>query len=222
MIDRSMRAGGMLIDAEGWCSAARRVDSPNHDERPDAATVSLIVLHSISLPPGDFGGPWIEHLFTNRLDPSTHPYFADIAALRVSSHFVVRRDGELLQFVSTCRRAWHAGLSSWQGRTCCNDFSVGIEFEGCNVLPFEGAQYARGRALIEALGQRHPIADVVGHSDVAPGRKTHTRASIVWAKLGIPRPRIVSAGFSPARKKRLRCPGRITKLSSSNRSNHYR
>ncbi|MBL8475207.1 MAG: 1,6-anhydro-N-acetylmuramyl-L-alanine amidase AmpD [Methyloversatilis sp.] len=178
----------LVIGADGWCAAARRVDSPNRDPRPDDAPVSLIVLHSISLPPGDFGGPWIEHLFTNRLDPSAHPYFVDISALRVSSHFVVRRNGELLQFVSTLERAWHAGVSSWQGRSRCNDFSVGIEFEGCNVLPFEAAQYARARALIGALRQRHPIADVVGHSDVAPGRKTDPGACFDWSAIGIPRP----------------------------------
>jgi AmpD protein len=176
------------IDADGWYAAARRVDSPNRDARPDDTAVSLIVLHSISLPPGDFGGPWIEHLFTNRLDPSAHPYFFDISALRVSSHFLVRRNGELLQFVSTLERAWHAGVSSWQGRSRCNDFSVGIEFEGCNVLPFEAAQYARARALIGALRQRHPIADVVGHSDVAPGRKTDPGACFDWLAVGIPRP----------------------------------
>lgn len=177
-----------FIDADGWCAAARRVDSPNRDARPDDAPVSLIVLHCISLPPGDFGGPWIEHLFTNRLDPSAHPYFFDISALRVSSHFLVRRNGELLQFVSTLERAWHAGVSTWQGRSRCNDFSVGVEFEGCNVLPFEAAQYARARALIGALRQRHPIADVVGHSDVAPGRKIDPGACFDWSAVGIPRP----------------------------------
>jgi AmpD protein len=178
--------GDLWIDADGWCDGARRVDSPNQDDRPDAAPVTLLVLHCISLPPGDFGGPWIEHLFTNRLDPSAHPYFVDIAPLRVSSHFLVRRDGELLQFVSTLKRAWHAGVSHWQGRDRCNDFSVGIEFEGCNVLPFEAAQYARARALIDALSRRHPVADVVGHSDVAPGRKTDPGACFDWAALDIP------------------------------------
>ncbi len=180
-------SSALFIDAEGWCAAARRIDSPNQDDRPDGEPASLVVLHSISLPPGEFGGPWIEHLFTNRLDPSAHPYFFDIAALKVSAHFLVRRNGELLQFVSTLRRAWHAGASSWQGRVRCNDFSVGIELEGCNVLPFEEAQYRRTQALVVALQKRHPVSDVVGHSDIAPGRKTDPGACFDWSRLKIGR-----------------------------------
>lgn len=177
------RAAMLHIDPDGWCTAARRVDSPNQDGRPDGASVSLVVLHSISLPPGDFGGPWIEDLFSNRLDPAAHPYFVDIAELRVSSHFLLRRDGELLQFVSTLKRAWHAGASSWQGRGRCNDFSVGIEFEGCNVLPFESIQYSIGVALVRALQARHPVVDVVGHSDISPGRKIDPGACFDWERL---------------------------------------
>ncbi|HEY9191534.1 MAG TPA: 1,6-anhydro-N-acetylmuramyl-L-alanine amidase AmpD [Methyloversatilis sp.] len=177
------------IDAQGWCAGARRVESPNCDERPDGVPVSLVVLHSISLPPGEFGGPWIEQLFLNALDPSAHPYFVDVAPLRVSAHFLVRRDGELLQFVPTTRRAWHAGVSSWNGRSRCNDFSVGIELEGCNVLPFEDAQYRCVQALIEALAQRHPVAGVVGHSDIAPGRKVDPGVCFDWKRLpGVVRP----------------------------------
>jgi AmpD protein len=180
-------SGELLIDTDGWCTAARRVESPNCDERPEGAPVSLVVLHSISLPPGDFGGPWIEDLFTNHLDPVAHPYFFDIAPLRVSAHFLVRRSGELLQFVPTVRRAWHAGVSSWQGRERCNDFSIGIEMEGCNVLPFEPAQYACVSALLDAIRRRHPVADVVGHSDVAPGRKTDPGACFDWSRLDVRR-----------------------------------
>lgn len=178
-------SGELRIDAEGWCAGARRIESPNCDERPAGAPVSLVVLHSISLPPGDFGGPGIEALFTNRLDPSAHPYFVNIAPLRVSAHFLVRRDGALLQFVPTVRRAWHAGVSSWQGRERCNDYSIGIELEGCNVLPFEPAQYACASLLLNAIRRRHPIADVVGHSDVAPGRKTDPGACFDWSRLDI-------------------------------------
>jgi N-acetyl-anhydromuramoyl-L-alanine amidase len=180
-------AATLHIDAAGWCDGARRVDSPNCDERPGDGPVSLVVMHSISLPPGDFGGPWIERLFLNRLDPAAHPYFHDIAGLRVSAHFVVRRNGELLQFVPTVKRAWHAGTSSWQGRERCNDYSVGIEMEGCNVLPFEVVQYARALALVDALRRRHPVADVVGHSDIAPGRKTDPGACFDWSKMHIRR-----------------------------------
>lgn len=178
----------LTIGADGWCSAARRVESPNHDARPDEAgagtdPVSLVVVHCISLPPGEFGGPYIEDLFLNRLDPAAHPYFVDVAPLRVSAHFVVRRDGELLQCVPTVRRAWHAGLSSWRGRSRCNDFSVGVELEGCNVLPYEDVQYAVLRALVAALKRRHPVADVVGHSDIAPGRKVDPGACFDWKRL---------------------------------------
>lgn len=184
----SAAAVELTIDADGWCTAARRVESPNHDARPDDAgagadPVSLVVVHCISLPPGEFGGPYIEDLFLNRLDPAAHPYFVDVAPLRVSAHFVVRRDGELLQCVPTVRRAWHAGVSSWRGRSRCNDFSVGIELEGCNVLPYEDVQYAVLRALVAALKRRHPVADVVGHSDIAPGRKVDPGACFDWKRL---------------------------------------
>lgn len=157
----------------------RVVDSPNQDERPRGAQVSLVVLHSISLPPGQYGGDAIERLFTNRLDPSAHPYFREIASLRVSAHFLIRRDGELVQFVPVGRRAWHAGASAWRGRSRCNDFSVGIELEGTDDSPFEEAQYAALVPLLRKLSLR----DLAAHSDIAPGRKTDPGARFDWARL---------------------------------------
>ena len=140
-------------------------------------------MHGISLPPGRFGGHGIEALFTNRLGPAADPYYAGIASLRVSSHFVVRRDGRLLQFVPCAKRAWHAGVSSWDGRERVNDFSVGIELEGTDALPYAGAQYTMLARLLKALKRRYPIGDVVGHSDIAPGRKTDPGAAFDWARL---------------------------------------
>ncbi|MDR3298859.1 MAG: 1,6-anhydro-N-acetylmuramyl-L-alanine amidase AmpD [Candidatus Accumulibacter sp.] len=179
--------------ANGWFAGARRVPSPNCDERPDGQTASLIVIHAISLPPTQFGGDDIERLFTNTLDPDAHPYFARVHALRVSAHFLIRRDGELIQFVSCDRRAWHAGISRWQGRQACNDFSIGIELEGCDELPFEDIQYAR---LIELIGRaraRYPVVALAGHADIAPDRKTDPGPCFAWQRLaveGMP-PRVV-------------------------------
>jgi AmpD protein len=161
----------------------RIVDSPNCDERPPDTEISLIVVHCISLPPGEYGGDSIERLFTNRLDPAAHPYFRDIAGLKVSSHYLVRRDGEVVQFVPAERRAWHAGASWWRGRGACNDFSVGIELEGTEHEPFTDAQYAALSALVQGLQSRFPIRDVAAHSDVAPGRKTDPGAHFDWARL---------------------------------------
>jgi|SRR5262245_50380309 len=157
--------------------------SPNQDERPAGAEISLVVLHSISLPPGEYGGEHIERLFTNRLDPAAHPYFAEIHALKVSSHFLVRRDGEVVQFVPVERRAWHAGASSWRGRGRCNDFSVGIELEGTDDSPFEEVQYRELARLIRELQSALPIRDVAGHSEIAPGRKTDPGARFDWPRL---------------------------------------
>ena len=171
------------INGGGWSPRARRIDSPNQNERPDAEALSLIVVHAISLPPGQFGGDAIVRLFTNRLDASAHPYFAQISRLQVSAHFLVRRDGELIQFVSCEKRAWHAGLSSWQGREGCNDFSLGIELEGSDELPFAAVQYRRLRELIQLLRARYPIEAVVGHSDVSPGRKTDPGPCFDWSRL---------------------------------------
>jgi len=158
----------------------RIVDSPNQDERPPGVAITLVVLHSISLPPGEYGGEHIERLFTNRLDPAAHPYFREVHALRVSSHFLVRRDGELVQFVPVERRAWHAGASSWRGRGRCNDFSVGIELEGADDARFEDAQYAVLAALIADLRRRLLLRDIAAHSEIAPGRKTDPGAGFDW------------------------------------------
>ena len=161
----------------------RIVDCPNHDERPAGACVTLAVLHSISLPPGQYGGEHIERLFTNRLDPAAHPYFREVHALRVSSHFLIRRDGELVQFVPVERRAWHAGASSWRGRSACNDFSVGIELEGTDESPFEERQYAALASLLLELQRKLPLRDIAAHSDIAPGRKTDPGARFDWSRL---------------------------------------
>jgi len=161
----------------------RIVDSPNHDERPPGTEISLVVLHSISLPPGEYGGDSIERLFTNCLDPAAHPYFREICALKVSAHFLVRRDGSVIQFVPVERRAWHAGVSSWRGRERCNDFSVGIELEGSEDEPFEDAQYSAVTSLIHSLQKTLPIRDIAAHSEVAPGRKTDPGAHFDWARL---------------------------------------
>ena len=159
------------------------VDSPNCDERPPNTEVTLVVLHSISLPPGEYGGDSIERLFTNRLDPHAHPYFKEIEGLKVSSHFLIRRDGELVQFVPVERRAWHAGTSSWRGRSRCNDFSIGIELEGTEDDAFTDPQYEALRALIRLLQSKFPIRDVAAHSDVAPGRKADPGPHFDWARL---------------------------------------
>src|SRR5918999_2901855 len=161
----------------------RIVESPNCDERPPDTDITLVVLHSISLPPAEYGGDAIERLFTNRLNPAEHPYFQEIAHLRVSSHFLIRRDGETVQFVPLERRAWHAGASSWRGRSRCNDFSIGIELEGAEDDFFTDPQYASLVALLKALRNTLPLRDVAAHSDVAPGRKTDPGAHFDWARL---------------------------------------
>jgi AmpD protein len=160
----------------------RIVDSPNSDERPSGVEVSLIILHSISLPPGQYGGDSIERLFTNRLDPQAHAYFGEVAHLKVSSHYLIRRDGEVIQFVPVERRAWHAGVSSWRGRSRCNDFSVGIELEGTEEDVFTAPQYQALTALVRRLQAQLPLRDVAAHSDVAPGRKTDPGARFDWAR----------------------------------------
>ena len=173
----------MKIGADGFAAGVRQVASPNCDERPPGTAVSLVVVHAISLPPGKYGGDAIERLFTNRLDPAEHPYFAGIAALRVSAHFLVRRDGEPVQFVPVTRRAWHAGASSWRGRERCNDFSVGVELEGLDGGPYEDAQYSSLAAIIAALRRVLPVGEIAAHSDVAPGRKTDPGPGFAWARL---------------------------------------
>lgn len=166
-----------------WLPCARRLPSPNCDERPFGESVRLVVIHAISLPPDEFGGPEIIQLFTNCLDPAAHPYFSEIQGLRVSAHFLIRRDGELIQFVACSRRAWHAGVSNWMGRDGCNDFSIGIELEGCDRLPFETAQYLTLKHLLAELRRRYLIEAVVGHSDIAPGRKTDPGPCFDWHRV---------------------------------------
>ena len=173
----------MHIDSNGLLSGARYIPSPNCDARPDNCEANLIVIHNISLPPDAFGGPGVIELFTNRLDPSAHPYYATIQGLRVSAHFFIRRDGELIQFVPCTQRAWHAGASSWRGRERCNDFSIGIELEGSDTTPFTEAQYARLLHLIPALKAAYPIIGITGHADIAPGRKTDPGPYFNWARL---------------------------------------
>ncbi|WP_409450577.1 1,6-anhydro-N-acetylmuramyl-L-alanine amidase AmpD [Aquabacterium sp. J223] len=168
---------------DGWWSGARAVPSPNFGPRPAGVAVDLLLLHSISLPPGVYGGPQIEQLFTNRLDWDAHPYFGQIRGLQVSSHFVIRRDGEALQFVSCDHRAWHAGRSSWRGRDNCNDYAVGVELEGLEGERFEPAQYDALAALARALCEAYPIAAVAGHEHVAPGRKADPGPGFDWARL---------------------------------------
>jgi AmpD protein len=174
---------GFSLDEAGWLNAARRVDSPNCDDRPDGMAVELVVIHNISLPPGCFAGDGIIELFTNRLDPAAHPYYATIKDLRVSAHFLVRRDGEIIQFVSCDQRAWHAGLSHWRGRGRCNDFSIGIELEGADETPFDDIQYERLNGLLAALCERYPVAATAGHSDIAPGRKTDPGPYFEWERI---------------------------------------
>lgn len=168
------------LSAEGWLAAAERIESPNHDERPPDTTIDLIVLHAISLPPGQFGGSAVEAFFTNQLDAVGHPYFATIAARRVSAHFLVRRDGSVVQFVSCLRRAWHAGISCWRGRERCNDFSLGIEIEGDDFSDFTAAQYLALEGLLARLRVEYPIEAIVGHADIAPGRKTDPGPHFNW------------------------------------------
>ena len=177
----------MRIDqATGLLGAARQQSSPNHDERPAGMTMDLIVVHGISLPPGEFGGPWIDALFTNTLDPVAHPYFQTIAELRVSAHLLVRRDGELVQYAPFHRRAWHAGASHFAGRARCNDFSIGIELEGADYIPYDDRQYAQLAAVINALWATYPTLApdrLVGHADIAPGRKTDPGPAFDWERL---------------------------------------
>ncbi len=190
-------ATDIAVDTDGWASSSprssplsspalsssrpiKRVPSPNHDERPEGVAPSLLVIHNISLPPGEFGGDAIEALFTNTLAHDSHPYFATLRELRVSSHFLIARDGTLVQFVACGLRAWHAGASSYEGRERCNDFSIGIELEGDDASAFAHRQYATLIALTDALTKRYPIEAAAGHSDIAPGRKTDPGPHFDW------------------------------------------
>ena len=168
------------IGPDGWCAEAVHIPSPNFDARADGTAIDLLVIHNISLPPGEFGGPYIADLFTNRLDCDAHPYFDQLRSLRVSAHFLIRRDGEVIQFVSANNRAWHAGASNFCGRERCNDFSIGIELEGTDFQPFETAQYESLSALAAALRACYPLASITGHEHIAPGRKTDPGPFFDW------------------------------------------
>ena len=175
--------GGNALWAGGWYRFARRLDSPNFGPRPDGALVDLIVVHSISLPPGEYGGEQVQQLFTNTLDWDAHPYFQIIRGMQVSAHFFVRRDGALWQFVACDDRAWHAGGSEYRGRPNCNDDSIGIELEGLEGGAFEPEQYEALAGLCAAIGQRYPVAHVAGHEHIAPGRKNDPGAGFDWPEL---------------------------------------
>jgi len=178
---------GTKIMADGWLPEARRVPSPNWDERPPGISVDLLVVHGISLPPGEFGGTWIDAMFQNRLDPHAHPYFRGIAHLRLSSHLLIRRNGELIQYVDLNKRAWHAGISCFEGRERCNDFAVGVELEGSDDIPYEDMQYRILAETTKKIQARLPAIDlqrIVGHSDIAPGRKTDPGPAFDWQRFG--------------------------------------
>ncbi len=164
----------------------RRLRSPNADARPPHAAISLVVLHNISLPPGRYGGGHVERLFTNRIDAGVHPYLDRLQSARVSSHFLIARDGSAIQFVSCLDRAWHAGASAYAERARCNDYSIGIELEGSDFEPYGDAQYATLNSLLRALSEKYPLEAVVGHCDIAPGRKTDPGPYFDWQRLDLP------------------------------------
>lgn len=175
-----------LDSAAHWLEGVERRASPNFDDRPDQSAIDLLVIHAISLPPGHFGGPHIDALFTNCLDPSGHPYFESVCALRVSAHVLIRRLGEVIQYVPFQRRAWHAGESSFEGRCQCNDFSIGIELEGTEETPYEPIQYAQLARISRLLMSAYPgitPARIVGHCDIAPGRKVDPGPAFNWQRL---------------------------------------
>jgi N-acetyl-anhydromuramoyl-L-alanine amidase len=169
--------------ADGWHPSAQRLESPNFGARPDGMLIDLVLIHSISLPPGVYGGDAVSRLFTNRLDWDAHPYFQSIRGQQVSAHFLITRTGQLLQFVSCEARAWHAGVSSHQGRDNCNDYSIGVELEGLEGGHFEAHQYARLRQLLVDLAGTYPLRYLAGHSHVAPGRKIDPGHGFEWAQL---------------------------------------
>ena len=169
----------------GWISGLRHCPSPNHDDRPDNSGIELLVIHGISLPPGQYGGDYIDQLFTNSLQADEHPYFKEICDLRVSSHLMIRRSGVITQYVPLNKRAWHAGESEFKGRSCCNDYSIGIELEGCDDESYEDAQYASLKQLTEIIMKHWPIIiqdHIVRHSDIAPGRKTDPGTAFDWQR----------------------------------------
>ncbi len=172
----------MKLNSQGWFSGVRRVVSPNFDSRPQHPPVCLLIIHGISLPPGEFGGNGVEQLFTNTLNTEEHPYYGQLRGVHVSAHFFIRRKGEIVQFVSCFKRAWHAGLSLWQGRSRCNDFSIGIEMEGSDFEPYEDSQYRSLSYLTRRLQRNYRFIGIVGHSDVAPDRKTDPGPYFDWPR----------------------------------------
>lgn len=175
----------LRLDRHGWLHAGDGVSlepSPNFDARPDGQDAFLLVLHNISLPPGQFGGPEVVDFFLNRLDYSSHPWLDRLRDVRVSAHFFIRRDGRIVQFVSTHARAWHAGVSIFEERERCNDFSIGIELEGTDTLPYADTQYGALQRLLPALRVRHPLRAVRGHEHIAPLRKTDPGPAFDWAR----------------------------------------
>ncbi|NUU02092.1 1,6-anhydro-N-acetylmuramyl-L-alanine amidase AmpD [Herbaspirillum robiniae] len=212
MTDSATDAGAWFIDGEGWCNAARREPSPNCDERPDGCITDLLVIHNISLPPGVFGGPYVADLFCNRLDYDAHPYFDQLRPLRVSAHFLIRRDGEVVQFVSGNRRAWHAGVSVFDGRERCNDFSIGIEVEGSDFEPFSTAQYPALAGLTAALAERYALTDVAGHEHIAPVRKTDPGPFFDWSRYQAEFAKIINGA-------QLRFPSGLPESQAASREN---
>mgnify|MGYP002636436606 CR=1 FL=1 len=174
------------IDDAGWLQAAEVISSPNFDARPDNTKIKLIVIHGISLPPTEFGGGYIQQFFCNQLDKNAHPYFSSIGDMRVSAHCLIERNGRVVQFVSFLERAWHAGVSNWQGETCCNDFSIGIELEGSDEIPYSEPQYAQLNGLLDCLYRHYPEINennLCAHSDIAPGRKTDPGPAFDWQRI---------------------------------------
>lgn len=184
----------MKVDANGWVSGVRRLVSPNHDSRPPGTAIDLLVIHNISLPPGEFGSQAVAQLFTNTLDTAAHPFYAQLEGLKVSAHFLIQRTGNVIQFVPCSKRAWHAGVSVWCGRTACNNFSIGIELEGTDFLPFSDQQYAALIRLTRVLKRAFPIREIAGHSDIAPGRKTDPGPMFDWQRY------LVKGGLNTNRK----------------------
>ena len=170
----------MKIDQHGLLQPGHYIPSPNCDDRPQGSSIDLLIIHNISLPPSEYGGNGVIELFTNCLDPNAHPYYETIKDARVSCHFFIRRDGEVIQFVPCGQRAWHAGVSSWEGRERCNDFSLGIELEGSDFEPFSATQYTVLAELTRALQQAYPVQAIAGHADIAPGRKTDPGPYFDW------------------------------------------
>jgi len=181
-----MSSPSFCVGPDGWLAAARKVPSPNFDARPALESVSVVVVHNISLPPGHYGGGHVERLFTNRLVPGEHPFLDRVCGVRVSAHFFIDRRGRCTQFVSCLDRAWHAGASSFRGRSGCNDFSIGIELEGTDFEPYADIQYQTLNALLAALRAAYPLEAIVGHNDIARDRKTDPGPFLRWDRLAVP------------------------------------